>query len=325
MSILDNANILVTGGKGFLGKYVCEALRNDGRTIYAPTSSIDFISRFDTKLFFDHCKPDLVFHLAGYNGGIKFNSDKPADIFARNTTMALNVLEACKDFKVKKVVSVVASCAYPEMMRRECEYAQPREIMWEEEFFDGPPHPSVACHGYAKRNLQLASKFYHDQYGLDAVCVCPTTLFGPGDSTDTQRTKVLMAVVKKVVDAKIQSASSITFWGSGNAYREFLFVEDAAGLIAKCADCYGDSSMPLNLGTGHEFQIRELVEKVVGMVGYTGIVEWDKTKPDGQLRKKLDLSRMKQHIPEFTPTNFDEALVRTINWYISTANPKSEA
>lgn len=279
---------------------------------------------------------DFVFHLAGVNGGIAWNKSLPSRIFYENTVMGLNLIDACAKNGVKKLVSIVASCSYPEIEVRAgwditdsgntyaCVERKAKEVMYEGEFLNGPPHDSVACHGYAKRNLLLASQFAKAQYGLNAVCLCPTTLFGPNDSTNPQRTKVLMAIVKKVVDAKVHDVPGIQFWGTGAAYREFLYVKDAAELICKAAWRYDDTSVPLNLGTGQEFTIADLVQKVVKAVGYTGNIEWDNTNSDGQLRKRLDIKRMKQVVPEFTPTDFDKALEETIYWYKRKAYPNMQ-
>lgn len=310
----------VTGANGFLGKHVIYALMKAKARIFTNPSDCSLTEHLNAEEFvLSVPEVDLVIHLAGWNGGIAFNLANKADIFYENTVMALNVIKSCADWSVKKVVSVVASCAYPQQEWEDMGYGDfycgEKELMCEVDFLDGPPHPSVEAHAYAKRNLQLASKFYHDQYGLSAVCVCPTTLFGPGDSTDPERTKVLMAVVKKVVDAKRAKAESITFWGTGNAMREFLYVEDAARLILDAATHYDDSSTPLNLGSGHELRIRELVARVVDMVGYTGTISWDSSKPDGQLRKRLEVTKMARTIPNIVISDFDESLRKTIDWY----------
>lgn len=335
MSILCGAGVIVTGGTGFLGQHLLKEVEKQTGGVYytPPRDELDLTDRKTTLDWFQHAHEhvgvDVVFHLAGYNGGIQFNRDNPADIFSRNTAMALNVLEACKEIGVKKVVSVVASCAYPEM--EWCNSAPdgyepryepiPRVIMRENEFLDGEPHNSVACHAYAKRNLQLASKFYHDQYGLNAVCVCPTTMFGPGDSVDPDRTKVLMAVVKKVVDAH-RDGTELKFMGTGSAMREFIFVKDAARLIVEASEKWNQNDIPLNLGTGHELSIGALVNRVVEIVGYKGNISWDMDpEKDGQLRKRLDLRLMKQVLGTPKLTNFQKALQETVEWYDGLVKP----
>jgi GDP-L-fucose synthase len=319
---LEATRILVTGANGFLGRHLMAHLA----TFNATTTPYegDLLDYENVNEVFEEVKPQLVIHCAGWNGGIEFNRNNPATIFYKNTMMGLNVLQAAMECRTRKVVSVVASCAYPEMKP----YAhqdlidsapevlfEPHEVMYETWFLEGPPHDSVACHAYAKRNLQLASKFYHDQYGLNAVCVCPTTMFGPGDSIDPARTKVLMAVVKKVVDAH-RNGTELKFMGTGSAMREFIFVKDAAKLIVEAAEKWNQNDIPLNLGTGHELSIRALVSRVVDIVGYKGEVMWSgDAHQDGQLRKRLDLTLMKVVLGSPKLTNFQEALQETVEWY----------
>jgi GDP-L-fucose synthase len=321
MSIdLRSARVLVTGGNGFLGRHVCAALKAAGATVVIPQPRpepnwLDLTNGKMLEMAFGNCGPDYVFHLAGYNGGIQFNADYPADIFVFNTTMAMNVLEACKTFKVKKVVSVVASCAYPEW--EWCHYKDHgyrkywRDVMFEDDFLDGPPHDSVACHGYAKRNLQLASRFYRQQYGLAAVCACPTTLYGPGDSYDPARTKVMGAMVKRFCDAADSGEQEVTCWGTGKPMREFLYVEDAAKLLVQVLEHYDDSTLPLNLGTGQELTVKDVAETVARGVEFSGRIGWDASKPDGQSRKRLDLTRMKSILPGVAVTPIDEGIRQT--------------
>ncbi len=314
----NGKRVLVTGASGFLGKHLVGHLRSQEARVLTPPT--DLCSPGAAMSMIDNHGPlDCVFHLAGYNGGIEFNRRFPADVFYRNTVMGLNVLEACKAHGVKRVVSVVASCAYGEFEWVSTgsfgdSYECHKQIMTEKDFLDGQPHDSVACHGYAKRNLQLASKFYREQYGLDAVCVCPTTLYGPGDSLDPQRTKVLGAMVKRFVEATRDNLPSVTCWGSGTPLREFLYVEDAAKLIARSALVYDDSSLPLNLGTGQEHSIENLARATASLAGYTGTIHWDTSKPDGQHRKRLDLTRMQQYLPDFLPTSLPHGLQLTVDW-----------
>ncbi len=310
--------VLVTGGMGFFGKHLCDLVGEQMDVdVYRPLSKEDFdlTDWYATSRMFDAVERNagpvsLVFHLAGWNGGILFNQTYGFDIFSRNTEMAMNILSACLARKVKKVVSVVASCAYPE----DSHIPRQREVMVEDDFLDSPPHESVACHGYAKRNLQLASYFINKQYGLNAVCACPTTLYGPGDSFDPDRTKVLGAMVKRFVDAADRNDHEVVCWGSGKAMREFLYVEDAAKMLVQVMEKYDDSELPLNLGTGQEVSIKELAETVARAAGYKGSMRWDTSKPDGQLRKRLDLTRMKQYI-DVPITPLEEGIARTVEYY----------
>jgi nucleoside-diphosphate-sugar epimerase len=315
---LSKANICVTGATGFLGKHLVEALRGDGTNIFVPPGPRDEINGSDfthypaVQWVFDYMsreRPvDYVFHLAGYNGGIAFNQKCPADIFAINTIMGLNILKACQEFGVKKVVSVVASCAYPTS----------QSVCNEEAFLEGPPHDSVACHGYGKRNLQLASSFYRKQYGLQAVCACPTTLYGPGDSFDPERTKVMGAMIRRFAEAVKNGDRTVTCWGTGKPYRDFLYVKDAAKLLIQVMQHYDNSEIPLNLGFGQEVTVKELASRVAEAVGYNGDILWDVSKPDGQSRKRLDTSRMGSDVDlsEFTITPLNDGIKETVEWYL---------
>jgi GDP-L-fucose synthase len=318
---LQNAKVLVTGGTGFLGRHLCKALEGVGARPLPLGRDCDLTDSRNADAIIGQ-QWDFVFHVAGHNGGILYNQTYPADIFHRNSVMGLNLLEACKKHGVKKVVSIVASCAYPWYDdRRDCA----REILQEDDFLRGEPHATVACHGYAKRNLQLASAFYRRQYGLNAVCACPTTLYGPGDSFDPARTKVMGAVIKKFVDAHDGGDPEVVCWGTGAAYREFLYVEDAARLLIETLLRYGeprhgkpaqfDSESPLNLGSGQELSIKQLSETVGRVVDFKGAVRWDTTKSDGQLRKRLDLAKMREVLPEFRYTPLEEGIRKTVDYY----------
>lgn len=338
---LRDANILITGAGGFLGchlhsllirlgcKHVHGVTGRSGRTRqgfdgrglqgFDLTKDVD-VQHLFTPIRYGAKKRHVVFHLAGENGGIQKNLREPSDIFVQNTKMALNLLEACSQTGVEKVVSVVASCAYPaeEFVDSPCDlWKGPRDIMVESDFLDGPPHDSVACHGYAKRNLQLASSFFRKQHGLRAVCVCPTTMYGEGDSFDPNRTKVMGGMVKRFVDAVDEEANFVSVWGSGKPMREFLYAPDCAKLLVEAMLKYDDSDLPLNLGTGQELSIAALAELVASVVKYKGEIHFDTTKPDGQFRKRLDLTWMKQILGQFEPTPLLEGVENTIDYYRS--------
>lgn len=323
-----DSRILITGAGGFLGRHLDRLLSQLGAgqviaiTGYGGSPGYDGrelsgydLSRTEEAYYALMGDFDYVFHLAGYNGGIKFNLDNPFDIFATNTQMAANVLDAARRNKVKKVVSVVASCAYPEMQlsgnHLQGWMYHNREVMEERGLHDGPPHHTVACHGYAKRNLQLLSSYAKRQYGLNAVCVCPTTLYGPGDSFDPARTKVMGGMVKRFVDAVDDGADAVTVWGTGRPYREFLYAPDCARLLIESMLGYDDSDVPLNLGTGQELSIKSLAETVAAAVEFRGAIHFDDSKPDGQFRKRLDLTRMHEVVGQFSPTPLVDGIKAT--------------
>ncbi len=316
--MLDGARVLVTGSRGFLGQHLYRLLVARGATVLgvggvnrkyqAPDCHDLWLDLCDlgwVEKFFQQNGPfDYVFHLAGHNGGIAFNGAYPADIFMKNTVMGLNLLDCCARHGVKKALSVVASCAY----------GDGQGDLVENNFLCGQPNASVACHGYAKRNLLLASRFYRQQYGLEVVTVCPTTCYGPGDSFDPARTKVMGAMVRRFVDAVDFARPATLCWGTGTARREFLYAEDCASLMLRALLHDRTGGLLLNLGTGQELTTRELAEKVAAIVGYTGPIVFD-GRHDGQASKRLDCTLMRSLFPDFQPTPLEEGIRRTVDWY----------
>jgi GDP-L-fucose synthase len=310
VTMLQNQKVYVAGAGGFLGKYLVRSLLKSGAIPL--TDRVELLEPLSISSYLVEHQPDYLINASGGGGGIAGNLKAPATIFHDNTVMALNILEASRKARVRKVLSVVTSCAYP----------QEHEVMREQDFFDGPIHETVACHGYAKRNIQLASSYYKKQYGLNAVCVALTTLYGPGAPTDPLKTKVLDALVKKFVDAVLDGANEVSLWGTGSPHREFLYVEDAANLILKAFDAYNDSTLPLNIGSGQECSVKELAELVASTVGFTGRINWDTSKPDGQYRKRLDLTRMKALLGDYEVVSLKNGILRTAEYYRSLRLPQ---
>lgn len=321
MKTMREARVLVTGPDGFLGRHLVAALAFAHKArVFTLSHSADPGSGGDltvpqhAEMALENCirdgQLDYVFHLAGFNGGIEMNRRLSADIFYANTLMGLNLLQACASRKVGKVVSVVASCAYGDTHRAR------DGVLSEEDFLEGQPNPTVAGHGYAKRNLQLVSRFYREQYGLHAICLCPTTLYGPGDSFDPERTKVMGGMIRRFVEARREGLPFVSVWGTGNPLREFLYAPDCAELLIQAALQYDDSTMPLNIGTGQEVSIALLARLVADAAGYKGEIRFDHSKPDGQFRKRLDLTRLQAvlgGLPKFTPLG--DGIRQTVQWY----------
>jgi GDP-L-fucose synthase len=302
---LKSKSVLLTGANGFLGTFVNKELINQGANVLKLTKSDDLTSA-DCVEKYKNIKIDYVIHLAGYNGGISFNQTYPFDIFGNNTIMSINALKIAIESGAKKFLGVLTSCGYP---------PDNGDNILEETYLENKPHESISSHGYAKRNLLISCQMANKQFGLDAVCVVPNTIYGPGDNLDPNRTKVMMAMIKRFVDAKINNLPEVYCWGTGKPVREFIYVEDVAELLIKSLISYNNSSTPLNLSTGQFYSIKSLAEKVSKLVGYEGKIIWDYTKPDGQDQKILNTEEMKSMFSDFIPTDIDTGIQKTIKWY----------
>lgn len=299
--------VLVLGATGMIGSAVCRLLEGAGAAVGKVSRSLgcDARDRLALGRVFDQGY-ELCVNLAGWNGGIGTNATHPAAVYLNNAQIALNAVEACAERGVE-FLGVLASCGYPDVRDG---------LLYESTYLAGRPHESVACHGMAKRAMLEACRFASRQYPAGKFrCVCVPTVFGPGDHYEGERTKVVGAMVKRMCGAADRGEASVTCWGTGNPLREVMYVKDAAALIAAAALADSAWDGPLNLSTRQEFSVRQIAEGVAAAAGYRGRIEWDEGKPDGQMRKRLDATRMAALFPSFEPTPFADALVETVFEY----------
>ncbi len=308
---LRSQKILVTGAHGFLGRYVLQELAGRGvpaENIYAPTAEeLDLRER-------ENCRKavagrDLVIHLAAKVGGIGFNLEKPGELFYDNIMMGTQLMEAARQAGAKKFVALATICAYPRLT--------PVPFR-EDDLWNGYPEETNAPYGLAKKMLLVQAQAYRQQYGFDAITLFPVNLYGPGDNFDPGSSHVIPALIKKVADAQKRNQDFIEVWGTGAATREFLYAEDAAEGILLAAEKY-EKSDPVNLGSGMEISIRNLVQLIAKLMEFRGEIRWDSSKPDGQPRRCLDVSRAEKEFGFRARTDFESGLRRTIEWYAANA------
>jgi GDP-L-fucose synthase len=299
--------ILLTGGSGFLGSFVSEELIARGvkrDNIIIPRSRDLDLRRWESCVEAVE-GADIVIHLAAKVGGIGYNLKFPGELFYDNAVMGIQLMEAARQAGVEKFVAVGTVCAYPRLT--------PVPFK-EENLWDGYPEETNAPYGVAKKALLVQAESYRKQYGFNAIYLIPVNLYGPGDRFDPEDAHVIPALVLKFYDAREKGLKKVTAWGTGNPSREFLYVKDAARGIVLAAERY-EKSGPVNLGSGEEIMIGELVYMIKELVGYEGEVEWDASRPDGQPRRKLDVSKAKEEFGFESEISLMEGLVETIEWY----------
>jgi GDP-L-fucose synthase len=302
----DKSRVLVTGGAGFLGSHVVDALRARGSEVFVPRKrDYDLVEREACRRVLLDARPDLVIHLAARVGGIGANRENPGSFFFDNLMMGVQLLEECRRAGIAKVVNLGTICAYPKFT--------PVPFR-EEDLWTGYPEETNAPYGLAKKMLLVQGAAYRQQYGMNVVHLLPVNLYGPRDNFDPASSHVIPALIKKCQDALDAGARSIEVWGTGNASREFLYVEDAARGILLAAQRY-DGAEPVNLGAGFEIKIRDLVALIAQLMGFSGEVRFDPSKPDGQPRRSLDTARAERLFGFRAETSFEEGLRRTIAWF----------
>ena len=293
--------VFLTGAEGFLGRHVYAALENAGHTpFFFSKESCNVLNAPRLYEVLAAAKPDAVIHMAALCGGIQANRQSPARFWHDNLMMGMNVLSVCYGLGIKKVVMLGTTCSYP----KNCKVP-----FKEDDLFTGYPEDTNAPYGIAKAALLVGARAYHEQYGMNVVTLVPTNLYGPGDHFEPERSHVIPALIKKVIEAK----GALTVWGSGLATRDFLYVEDCARAIVLALEHY-DSPCPVNLGSGKEVSIVGLTELIADLLKWTGRIIFDKTKPDGQPRRCLDTSRASKYLGWEARTPLKEGLRKTINW-----------
>jgi len=301
-------HVLVTGGRGFLGSAVLRALAaRDCGQVSAPTSEdFDLRRREDADAMIAGLAPDVVIHLAAKVGGIGANMERPGDLYLDNLLMGTFVLDATRRADTPKTVMIGTICSYPKFT--------PVPFR-EDSLWQGYPEETNAPYGVAKLAQLTQMQANRDQFGQSAIYLMPTNLYGPGDKFNPAVSHVIPALIKKCVDAKEAGADHIEVWGTGSASREFLYVDDAAEAIVLAAEHY-DGGDPVNLGTDEEMPISELVEIIRELVGFSGEIRWDTSRPDGQPRRRVDPSRARHEFGFEATIPFREGLRRTIDWYL---------
>ena len=303
----SDKRVVVTGGAGFLGSFVVEQLRaRDCRAIVVPRSrDYDLVEMDAVRRLYADANPDVVIHLAARVGGIGANQANPGRFFYDNLMMGSQLIEVGRQVGLKKFVAIGTICAYPK-------YA-PIPFK-EDDLWAGYPEETNAPYGLAKKMMLVQSEAYREQYGFNSIVLFPVNLYGPRDNFDLETSHVIPALIRKCAQAQQNGKPEIVLWGDGTPTREFLYVEDAAEGILLAAEQY-DDSRPLNLGTGEEISIKNLAGMIATEVGFHGRILWDHTKPNGQPRRCLDVSRIKQTIGFQAMHSLRDGLKKTIQWY----------
>ena len=309
MGFWDAKRVVVTGGAGFLGSFVVEKLQERGCPyIFVPRSrDYDLRDLGAIRRMLKDAKPDIVIHLAARVGGIGANRTHPAEFFYDNLIMGVQLLHESWRFGVEKFVAIGTVCAYPK---------HTPVPFKEEDLWNGYPEETNAPYGLAKKMLLVQSQAYRQQYGFNSIFLLPVNLYGPRDNFNLETSHVIPALIRKCIEAKERGDDHIVVWGTGKPTREFLYVEDAAEGILLATERYNESE-PVNLGSGMEISIKDLVHLIARLTGFEGKIVWDTSKPDGQPRRCLDTSKAERLFGFKAKTPFEEGLRKTIEWYVA--------
>jgi len=305
----EDRRVVVTGGAGFLGGYVIKGLQKRGcKNIGVPKiEDYDLVNLKDITEMYDDMKPDIVIHLAAVVGGIGANREHPGEFFYKNLMIGVQLIEQGRIRNIEKFVAIGTVCAYPKFT--------PVPFK-EENLWNGYPEETNAPYGLAKKMLLVQSQAYRAEFGFNSIFLLPVNLYGPGDNFDPASSHVIPALIKKCVDAIDSGADHIDCWGTGKVSREFIYAADAAEGILLATEHFNGAE-PVNIGAGFEITIKSLAEKIVQLTGFKGGIRWDSSKPDGQPRRRLDVSKAKEYFCFEAKTSFDEGLKATIDWYMA--------
>ena len=303
----QSKRVCVTGGAGFLGKVVVHKLQERGvQDIFVPDiKDYDLVNLDDINRMLEDASADLIIHLAAQVGGIGANREHPAEFFYNNLMMGVQLMHRAWETGVEKFVAIGTICAYPKFTPVPFNEAN----LW-----DGYPEETNAPYGLAKKMLLVQAQSYRQQYGFNAIFLLPVNLYGPGDNFKTESSHVIPALIRKCIEANEAGLQAIEVWGDGSPTREFLYVEDAAEGILLAAEKY-DGADPVNLGSGNEISIKNLVELIAKLTGFSGRLDWDTSKPNGQPRRALDTNRARDFFGFEAKMGFEEGLKNTIEWY----------
>ncbi len=306
-NFFENKRVVVTGGSGFLGTYVVEGLhKRNCKYIGVPKhEDYDLTEEEDIYKMYEDMQPDIVIHLAAVVGGIGANREHPGKFFYDNLIMGMQLMEQGRLFGIEKFVAIGTVCSYPKFT--------PVPFK-EEDIWNGYPEETNAPYGLAKKMMLVQSQAYREEYDFNSIFLIPVNLYGPGDNFNPDSSHVIPALIKKCMDAVESGVEYIDCWGTGTASREFIHAADAAEGILLATEFY-NSSEPVNIGAGFEITIHELTEKIIELTGFMGTIHWDSTKPNGQPRRRLDVSKAKEYFGFESSIPFDVGLKTMIDWY----------
>jgi GDP-L-fucose synthase len=297
--------VLVFGGSGFLGNRLVPMLRERGHEVIAPRSAeVDLLETVPDRADFHGV--DAVIHAAAIYGGMPYDIENQARVLASNTRINLNVFELCRRIRPGKLVTIGSACSYPGYVDHD---------LCEDDFFKGPLHSTVECHGLSKLWMVAAHRAYRATYGLAGVHLVPANLYGPGDVFQLERSHVVAALIKRYTDA-VENGGTVELMGDGSPVRELLYIDDLAELIVRSVERLSHADVPINAGTGRGHQIRQLADVIARQTGYRGTTTWNVNKANGAPRKVMDVTRMQQVLGPFEPVPLETGIARTLEWYL---------